>query len=634
MKVFKSLYIKLIIGHLLQHFGLSIGRLTLISSVALTLGMFASWSHYKGYWKGTIRRVQTVDFNLLSHTLPTKLSYALLNKDIDEIQRTLDSNYGLFGLVVTDCKTQKTVCPNEKVLFISNSTYQWKQQFSPEQLHQFPYSSLQDPPPLYAERKFNSPRDETWTMTDTKNQGLIIGRVYYLRGIPPKFSEDIKNWSLQLPNSLLSDSGADKYYSLTFILSLFGGFLSWGVLECTLFAKQANEELAKSKANTLKRQLNIISRIKSQQEKAYGELEKSQQKQKQYQQNLSNSIDQLKSKLEKQQQERSSLTHQLENLQQLLNETQEQNEAELQQKEQDIVDLEKQLISQQKCIKLNTEELDSAYQELDNAQESQQQSQTDAERLQLSISQLQKKYERLHQSHQNLLETTEEKEEEYYQFYQQAFEEDINKLSSQNHQLLEEQKTLRLNNDQLQSRVNFLCYHLESYLNKYHQLQVSIYESNKDQRNTADFIRVVDVVLAVREDFGDIFRVWDNAIRSAESLTFRPWTKVYQAFKTLADIGQMYFLYTSVELSIGPWKNAFQERGFSDHYRATDSQATLNKFGQERVFYFQGERRQMVKHLTLRQGDHCLQIYFDINRELQKIDIGYCGKHLPTVNYQ
>jgi hypothetical protein len=175
-------------------------------------------------------------------------------------------------------------------------------------------------------------------------------------------------------------------------------------------------------------------------------------------------------------------------------------------------------------------------------------------------------------------------------------------------------------------------HNLTSYLNKYHELQVSIDELNGHQPNSTEFSRVVDVVLAAKEDFEDIFRVWDNAIETAELLTFKPWTRVYQAFKTLADIGRMYFLHTSVGLSMGPWENAFQERGFSNHYRATDSEATLNQFGNERVFYFQGEKRQMVKHLTLHRGNHCLQIYFDINQELQKIDIGYCGRHLRTVN--
>ncbi len=80
-----------------------LGKLAVVSSTAFGLASITSYSLYQGYWHGTIRRVQTVDFNILSHTLPTKLSFALINQNVEELQRTLNSNYGLFGIVVTDC---------------------------------------------------------------------------------------------------------------------------------------------------------------------------------------------------------------------------------------------------------------------------------------------------------------------------------------------------------------------------------------------------------------------------------------------------------------------------------------------------------------------------------------------------
>ncbi|MEG4229452.1 hypothetical protein QUA35_29780 [Microcoleus sp. N9_B2] len=81
----------------------SLGRFTLIATFSLGLATVKNWENYKNYWHGTIFAVQTVDFNMLSHTLPVKLSYTLLQGNIEELQRTLDSNYGLFGLIVTDC---------------------------------------------------------------------------------------------------------------------------------------------------------------------------------------------------------------------------------------------------------------------------------------------------------------------------------------------------------------------------------------------------------------------------------------------------------------------------------------------------------------------------------------------------
>jgi len=39
----------------------------------------------------------------------------------------------------------------------------------------------------------------------------------------------------------------------------------------------------------------------------------------------------------------------------------------------------------------------------------------------------------------------------------------------------------------------------------------------------------------------------------------------------------------------------------------------------------------MLKHITLGGGSrvNCLQVYFEPNDGLLKIEIGYCGRHLP-----
>lgn len=94
----------------------SLIRLTLITSFTFTIATVSNLLNHHKYWNGTIFAVQTVDFNILSHSLPTKLSIALDQGKKAEIQRTLDSNYGLFGLVITDCKTINVKCTNQKIL--------------------------------------------------------------------------------------------------------------------------------------------------------------------------------------------------------------------------------------------------------------------------------------------------------------------------------------------------------------------------------------------------------------------------------------------------------------------------------------------------------------------------------------
>jgi hypothetical protein len=56
-----------------------LGRFAVVMSTAMGLATVANYNHHKNYWEGTIYRIQTVDFNILAHTLPTKLSYALVH---------------------------------------------------------------------------------------------------------------------------------------------------------------------------------------------------------------------------------------------------------------------------------------------------------------------------------------------------------------------------------------------------------------------------------------------------------------------------------------------------------------------------------------------------------------------------
>ncbi|WP_199290527.1 hypothetical protein [Leptolyngbya sp. FACHB-36] len=142
------------------------------------LATAANWQNHQGYWRGTIVRVQTTDFNLLSHMLPTKLSYALLLGDNNELQRTLDSNYGLFGLVVTDCAVETRDCPGQHILHVTTSKLSWRKSLQVNQLTTYPYDYLRNPPPLVAEGKFDNARDLSRDPTGRTNPGQIVGRVY------------------------------------------------------------------------------------------------------------------------------------------------------------------------------------------------------------------------------------------------------------------------------------------------------------------------------------------------------------------------------------------------------------------------------------------------------------------------
>ena len=176
----------------------------------------------KSYWNGTIERVQTVDFNMLSHMLPTKLSQSLMAGDAQEIQRTLDSNYGLFGLVVTNCRTSQPDC-RQDIQYVSDSKLPWREGLSNEMLSASTYDVLRDPPPAYTIGSYASSREPVRQPTGSINSGRIIGRVYYVRGIPPSFLSAYSKWIKAWPASFTSESGSNRYYSLTTVLFGLGG---------------------------------------------------------------------------------------------------------------------------------------------------------------------------------------------------------------------------------------------------------------------------------------------------------------------------------------------------------------------------------------------------------------------------
>ena len=283
---------------------ISLGRLAVITCTALAIGTIVAKKYHQDYWHGTIKRVQTVDFNILAHTLPTKLSYTLINQDLVELQRTINSNYGLFGIVVTDCLSIDTECPHQKILYSSDSQHDWKQQLNSETLFNAPYSILRNPPPLLAEGGFDSSYDETWNSTKKLNKGKIIGRVYYVRGIAPKFSVKLRDWLKKLPYSLATDHGANKYYVLTFGIFLVGGLATSAGIELILYRRRVHErvkEQALFEANKLRQKLTKteqeVSALIIQKELILTESENLQRKTQENAQKLEDEISQIKVKL-------------------------------------------------------------------------------------------------------------------------------------------------------------------------------------------------------------------------------------------------------------------------------------------------------------------------------------------------
>jgi hypothetical protein len=232
---------------------LSIRKRFLLPVVSL-LG-FLIWtglcrSHYESYWNGTIHRVQTVDFNILHHTLPPTLSYLILSGQPQEVQKVLDCTYGIFGLVITDPA-------GTEILFRTQAVYKkksWQHGLTMESLAEQgePFDYLTDPPPTAVHFTHQSPRVDKISVHAPTSHGRVIGRVYYCRGVPPRYEEDLveavcSNW--------LELTGSKRGYILLTIIVLATSFLivSLVLWRQRILGAREQELLARENELTIKR---------------------------------------------------------------------------------------------------------------------------------------------------------------------------------------------------------------------------------------------------------------------------------------------------------------------------------------------------------------------------------------------
>jgi len=208
----------------MDKFFLSLDKRIVIPAVAVAgfaLWLFLCEANYQSYWNQTIYRVQTTDFNLLHHTLPTTLSELIIAGRDDLVQQTLDSTYGIFGLVVTDPSGQS-------IIYKTGTNWHrgtWQEKVTPENLvkegKSEPFDVLSDPPPLEAVWEHKSPRvnEPTHILGATNPVRRVIGNLYYVRPTPPTFVEDLVGF---FSRGMVESSGANRgYLYVTFSSILF-----------------------------------------------------------------------------------------------------------------------------------------------------------------------------------------------------------------------------------------------------------------------------------------------------------------------------------------------------------------------------------------------------------------------------
>ncbi len=146
-----------------------------------------------------------------------------------------------------------------------------------------------------------------------------------------------------------------------------------------------------------------------------------------------------------------------------------------------------------------------------------------------------------------------------------------------------------------------------------------------------NFSRVREALDFAETMFDDVLDVWDSARVSAEASNFIRPDDAYRALQSLAWFGQYYF---ERDGDIGDNLYGFLKENYN--LECTPESKTVEndkKLRDERCFWNGSQRKEMFKHIKLGGGtgmNKILRIYFNINRESRKIEIGHCGKHLSN----
>lgn len=243
---------------------------------------------YKSYYVHMLPRVQTVDFNMLFAMLPAALSNAMAGHHVTEIknnpsqyrhlsqniQSILDSNYGVFYLLVTHETIKPSDIESGKEKYI---LYETKNQgltdvldrgyivHSDLILYPQPACSTVSYPDAKAEHpEVNRECQAKVERAITEGRAKVLGRVHYVKGKTPSFWKIAQNFS---KDPFSEDSGYHfirHYLGFTFIAFLLFYLFVFFVLKHIAAQHKLNQAVKEAKEKQVLEEQN--RRIKAENE--------------------------------------------------------------------------------------------------------------------------------------------------------------------------------------------------------------------------------------------------------------------------------------------------------------------------------------------------------------------------------
>lgn len=149
-------------------------------------------------------------------------------------------------------------------------------------------------------------------------------------------------------------------------------------------------------------------------------------------------------------------------------------------------------------------------------------------------------------------------------------------------------------------------------------------DSEKSEETEETRFDSLQEALGVADETFEVLCILKKARESAAKSESEHTDKVYRALEAIAEVGETYFETKARGESMGgSWSMKLEEHGLK--HAPSECQVTSSMYEEQRTF----NGRKMERHVTLgRGGRNCVQIYFKLDEDDDRILIGHCGDHL------
>lgn len=223
---------------------LSAARFIVIFAVSLSVSTIVCRYTYKDYYDKRILKLHTADLSTLASQMTIKLNFLLSREDREGVQNVLDASFGLFSFIVTDCRSENRLCPEQKILFTSDSSLPWIHPPTPADLASGSFAVLRRLPGVSSPTKPAS--------AASGRPGEIIGRLYVVNNMPHSFIEDY----LEFVKAPYDDAGARRFYLRTTLAFMVGALIIWTITELYFMIRRKQQFVLQQREFELKQSVN------------------------------------------------------------------------------------------------------------------------------------------------------------------------------------------------------------------------------------------------------------------------------------------------------------------------------------------------------------------------------------------